>query len=101
MKARTFIITTSAIFALAAPAAQASLQRMLPVKHVSVHSIVVAKVSKAHVAKPAPARTTPLYIYVPAPLASTVSDTSTTASVDSSASTSADSSMTADDSEDC
>ncbi len=59
MKARTFIIMTSAIFCLAVPAAQANLDRTLPAKHgVAAHHKVVAK--KSHASKPS-------YIFVPGP----------------------------------
>jgi hypothetical protein len=61
------MITTGALFALAAPAAQASLERILPSKQVLAahHKIVAKKVSKSHAA------TTPLYIYVPGPASQT------------------------------
>ena len=61
MKARTLMITTGALFALAAPAAQASLERILPAKQALAahHKIVAKKAHKSHAA------TTPLYIFVP------------------------------------
>jgi hypothetical protein len=62
MKARTFLIMTGATLALAAPAAQANLERVLPGKHaVTAHHKIVAK---KVVAKKA---TTPNYTYYPAP----------------------------------
>jgi hypothetical protein len=58
MKPRTIIFTTSAAIALAAPAAAGA--EMLPVTHPTKH----AKLTKT---KKHP-QTSPLYIYVPAPL---------------------------------
>ena len=61
MKPRTFIFTTSAVVALAAPAAAGA--KILPATHPTTH----AKLTKATKAKKHP-QTSPLYIYVPAPL---------------------------------
>jgi hypothetical protein len=62
MKARTFLIMTGATFALAAPAAQANLERVTPAKHPVAHHKIVAKkvaakTSKSHTA------TAPRYIH--------------------------------------
>ena len=63
MKARTFLITTGAIFALAAPAAQANLERLLPAHQKAVvHKVAKKQVAKKHVG------TSPLYIVVPGSL---------------------------------
>jgi len=69
LTARTLIITTGALFALAAPAAQASLDRILPAKtQFATHHKIVAKNHKV-AAKTSTANhkadTGPLYIYVP------------------------------------
>ena len=62
MKARTLIIAAVAMFAIAAPAAQANLERILPTNaHFATHHKIVAKhhrVSKS---------TSPRYIYFPGP----------------------------------
>ena len=60
MKARTLMIMTGAILALSASVAQASVQRMLPVKQglAAHHKIAVKKTDKGH------ATTQPIYIYV-------------------------------------
>ena len=60
MTARTFILAAGAMFALAAPAAQANLDRMLPTKaHFATHHKIVAKHHK--VSK----TTSPRYIHFP------------------------------------
>ncbi len=68
MKARTFIITTGAILALTASAAQANLDRMLPAKHslAMQHKVVAHKKVMAHkVTKQV--STSPRYIHFPGP----------------------------------
>jgi hypothetical protein len=62
------MITTGALFALAAPAAQASLERILPSKQVLAahHKVLAKKAHKSHAAT-----TLPIYIYVPGPASQT------------------------------
>jgi hypothetical protein len=67
--ARTFILTAGAVFVLAAPAAQANLERILPSKtqFVTHHKIVAKnhKVTAKHSTTKRKASTGPLYIYFP------------------------------------
>ena len=69
MKARTLIITAVAMFAIAAPAAQASIERLLPVtKTFATHHKIVVKSHKlvAKKATSSKAKSTgPLYITFP------------------------------------
>jgi hypothetical protein len=67
--ARTFILTAGAVFVLAAPAAQANLERILPSKtQFAAHHKIVAKnhkVAAKHSTTKRKASTGPLYIYFP------------------------------------
>ena len=67
MKARTVILTVGAVFALAAPAAQASLDRTLPAKtSVATHHKIAAKHHSATAKQHKVTKSTgPLYIYFP------------------------------------
>jgi hypothetical protein len=68
MNARTIMITASAMFVLAAPAAQANLERIAPAKaKIAQHHKVAPKQHKNGIGSKA-SRTTTLYIYFPAPL---------------------------------
>ncbi len=67
MTARTFILTVGATFVLAAPAAQANLERILPAKaSVAAHHKIVAKHHKVTAKQHKVSKSTgPLYIYFP------------------------------------
>jgi hypothetical protein len=69
LTARTFILTAGAVFVLAAPAAQANLERILPAKtQFAAHHKVVTKhhkVAAKHSTTKRKASSGPLYIYFP------------------------------------
>ena len=78
MNARKSIIMVGALFAIAAPAANATLDRTLPTKasHAKVTKAAAKKiviVAKNHKASPRPAVTQPLYIYSAGPTSAPVS----------------------------
>ena len=68
------LITAGAVVALAAPAAQAHLERIAPAKaKIAQHHKVAPKQHKKGTGSSKASRTTTLYIYYPAPLAAPTS----------------------------